>query len=360
MRGVARYTMGERGVGFVRAVLVWAVRLCGLVGWVAVAVACTWLLGVGAVPRPWNGLLAWGAVAAGCAVVRVGALWGLRRLGGTGGGVSLKKSDGSGSWAPYDRLEPEVLSRRRPPLGYVLGRSLESRAWIRLRTCAVWLLVGLASGALFVGLLGTGSGDDRVDALRDAGARVSTATVVERPGGVREDLSEDVVRGYSARLVVAVPGGPERLVVKGAYTYDEPRAGAEVAVLWAPSAPELGGYVHERKDLRALAGGRWSAFSGGGDGRDALVAFVLVMVIGCVLAAVFTFTAGTGALQRLAWSPGVQTVRAALIVAVFLGWRPLLLGDEASLPEELFAGGGFILVLLVYVFTSVGTIGDDD
>ncbi|WP_406458123.1 hypothetical protein OH768_28050 [Streptomyces sp. NBC_01622] len=316
-----------------RAVLVWTVRLCGPAGWVAVAVACVWLLGVGAVPRPWNGVLAWGAVAAGCAVVRAGALWGLRRIEGSGGGVSLNKSNGGGSW--------------------------ESRGWIRVRTCAVWLLVGLASGALFVGLLGAGSGDDRVDALRDAGARVSTATVVERPGGVREDLSEDVVRGYSARLVVAVPGGPERLVVKGAYTYDKPRGGAEVEVLWAPSAPELGGYVHERKDLSALAGGRWSAFSGGADGRDALVAFVLVMVVGCVLAAVFTFAAGPVALQRLAWSPGVQTVRTALIVAVFLGWRPFLLGDEASLPEELFAGGGFILAPLVYVFTSVGTIGDD-
>ncbi|MFE2419812.1 hypothetical protein [Streptomyces hokutonensis] len=304
-----------------RAVLVWTVRLCGRVGWVAVAVACTWLLGVGAVPRPWNGVLAWGAVAAGCAVVRAGALWGVRRLGGSG-----NKSYGGGSWASYDRMGPEVLGRRRPPLGYVLGCHLESRVRIRVRTCAVWLLVGLASSALFVGLLGSGSGDDRVDALRDAGARVSTATVVERPGGVREDLSEDVVRGYSARPVVAVPGGPERLVVKGAHTYDKPRAGAEVAVLWAPSAPEQGGYVHERKDLRALAGGRWSAFSGGAAGRDALVAFVLVMVIGFVLAAVFTFTAGPEALQRLTWSPGVQTVRAAL---------------------------------LVYVFTSVGTIGDD-
>ncbi|MEV0740184.1 hypothetical protein AB0I51_30590 [Streptomyces sp. NPDC050549] len=52
-------------------------------------------------------------------------------------------------------------------------------------------------------------------------------------------------------------------------------------------------------------------------------------------------------------------MRAALGVAVFLGRRPFLLGHEASLLEELFAGGGFILVLLVYVFTSVGTIGDD-
>ncbi|MFJ9893797.1 hypothetical protein ACIQPR_10745 [Streptomyces sp. NPDC091280] len=101
-------------------------------------------------------------------------------------------------------------------MGDVLGIDFDSRGWIRAPTCAVWLLVGFASAALFVGLLGTGGGDDRVDALRDAGARVSAATVVERPGAVREDLSEDVVRGRTARLVVAVPGGPGRLAVKGA------------------------------------------------------------------------------------------------------------------------------------------------
>ncbi|MEV6501385.1 hypothetical protein [Streptomyces prunicolor] len=336
-----------------RSVLVWTVRLCGLVGWIAVAVACVWLLGIGSVPRPWNGPLAWGAVAAGCAVVRAGALWGMRRSRKPGDSVSLNKPRDE----CYDRPRPELLGSR-PQLGDVLGIRFDSPAWIRTRTCAVWLLVGFASGALFVGLMATGSRNDRVDSLRDAGARVSTATVVERPGAVREDLSEDVVRGYSARLVVAVPGGPERLAVKGAYTYDKPSAGTEVEVLWAPSAPELGGYVHERKDLSALAEGRWSAFSGGADGRDSLVALVLVMVVGGVLAAVFTFTAGPEALQRLAWSPGVQTVRAALTAAVFLGWRPLLLGHEASVPEELFAGGGFILVLLVYVFTSVRTIGD--
>jgi len=337
----------------VRSVLVWTVRLCGLVGWIAVAVACAWLLGVESVPRPWNGPLVWGAVAAGCAVVRAGALWGVWRSRRPGDPVSLTKP--REEW--YDQPRPELLGSR-PPLGYLLGTRLDSPALIRARTCAVWLLVGFASGALFVGLMATGSRNDRVDSLRDAGARVSTATVVERPGAVREDLSEDVVRGYSARLVVAVPGGPERLAVKGAYTHDKPRAGTEVEVLWAPSAPELGGYVHERKDLDTLAEGRWSAFSGGADGRDSLIAFVLVVVLGCVLAPVFAFTAGPGALQRLAWSPGVQTVRAALTAAVFLGWRPLLLGQEPSVPEELFAGGGFILVVLVYVFTSVRTIGD--
>ncbi|MGH1551753.1 hypothetical protein ACRAWF_05015 [Streptomyces sp. L7] len=94
------------------------------------------------------------------------------------------------------------------------------------------------------------------------------------------------------------PGrGPERLVVKGAYTYDKPRAGAEVEVPWLRRRPSWADTCMSARSARARRG-RWSAFSGGGDGRDALVAFVLAMVIGCVLAAVFTFTAGPEALQR--------------------------------------------------------------
>ncbi|MFI6466742.1 hypothetical protein [Streptomyces sp. NPDC050528] len=110
----------------------------------------------------------------------------------------------------YDQPRPELLGSR-PPLGHVLGTRLDSPAWTRTRTCAVWLLVSFASGA-----------------------RVRTATVVERPGAVRKDLSEDVVRGCSARLVVAGPGVPE---------------------------------------------GHWSAFSDGTDGRASLVGFVLVLLV---------------------------------------------------------------------------------
>jgi hypothetical protein len=62
----------------VRVVLVWTVRLCAVAGWVATAVACVWLLGVGPTPKPWEGPLVWGAVAAGCAVVRALVLWVLR------------------------------------------------------------------------------------------------------------------------------------------------------------------------------------------------------------------------------------------------------------------------------------------
>ncbi|MFJ9005203.1 hypothetical protein [Streptomyces canus] len=320
-----------------RFALVWTVRLVGLVGWVAAAVACWWLLGVASTPRPWTGPLVWGAVAAGCAVLRAGALWGLRPGSGR---VVLEKSGSGGA------------------LDEVLGFSFDSAGWIRARSGAVWLLVTFACGALFVGLMTGTAGNERVAELRDAGAEVSAARVVEPPREVRADLSEDVVRGYTSRLVVAVQDdGPAGLATR-AYTHDEPRVGAEVEVLWARSAPELGGYVHEREDLRTLAAGRWEAFPDGANGRDALLAFVLAMVTVGVFALVLTFTPGPRALQELAWSAPVQTVYAVLITAVFVGWRPLLLGDGASVAEGLLGVGGFGLLVLTYMLVAGRSIGE--
>ncbi|MEU6354451.1 hypothetical protein ABZ896_34850 [Streptomyces sp. NPDC047072] len=309
-----------------RATLVWTVRVSGVVGWFAAAVACWWLLGVAYTPRPWTGPLVGGAVVTGCAVVRAAALWGLRRGHAR---VDLEKASGA----------------------------FESVGWVRARAGALWLLLTFACGALFVGLMTAGMGNERVAELRDAGARVSTATVVESPRAVREDLSEDVVRGYTSRLVVAVPDGPERLATR-AYTHDRPRTGTEVEVLWAPSAPELGGYVHERESLRTLAAGRWEAFPEGANGRDALVAFILAMVTIGLFALVFTFTAGPRALQELAWSAPVQTFYAVLVTAVFAGWRPLLTGDPVSPVEGLLGVGGFGILVLTYMFMAGRTIGE--
>ncbi|MET7733871.1 hypothetical protein ABZT02_21245 [Streptomyces sp. NPDC005402] len=316
-----------------RFALVWTVRLCGAVAWIAAAVACWWLLGVAATPRPWTGPLVWGAVAAGCAVLRAGALWGLRH--GSGG------------------VPPEKL---RAALDEALGFSFDSAGWVRARSGALWLLVTFACGALFVGLMTAGTGDEQVAELRDAGAEVSTARVVEPPRAVREDLGEDVVRGYMSRLVVAVPDGPARLATR-AYTHDEPRVGAEVEVLWARSAPELGGYVHERESLRTLAAGRWEAFPAGANGRDTLLAFVLAMVAVGVFALVLTFTPGPRALQKLAWSAPVQTVHAVLLTAVLVGWRPLLMGDGTSVAEGLLGVCGFGLLVLTHMVMAGRSIG---
>ncbi|MGW7380799.1 hypothetical protein [Streptomyces sp. NPDC054794] len=101
------------------------------------------------------------------------------------------------------------------------------------RTAVVWLLVAFTSGAMFACLMSM-STNDRVERLRDAGAEVGTARVVGKPLRIRTELDdEDRAKGYAARLALAVDGGPERLLVKGAYTYDKPRAGTRVEVLWA-------------------------------------------------------------------------------------------------------------------------------
>ncbi|MFE7358231.1 hypothetical protein ACFU8Q_35245 [Streptomyces sp. NPDC057543] len=325
-----------------RSALVWTVRLSGAVGWIATGVACVWVLGIAAVPAPRVGPLAWGAVAAGCAVLRCGALWALRdRVRGTG--VQLRKADaGSG-------------------VGEVLGLSLDSpsKGWVKARTGAVWFLVAFSTGALFAATMVVGSGGGKREALRDAGAEVSVATVVQRPRAVEKDMSEDVVRGYYSRLVVSVPGGPERLDVKGAYTFDRPRSGSTVDVLWASSEPELGGYVHDGSDLSMYAEGRWDAFPGGAQGRNARLALILVACVAGVFGLVLTLTGGSEALQWLAWYPIARTVRALATVVVFLGWRPVLMGVEPNAVEGLLSVTGILLPMLVYLFTSVGTIGDD-
>ncbi|MBB4711471.1 hypothetical protein BJ965_001353 [Streptomyces luteogriseus] len=334
-----------------RSLLIWVVRLCALVGWVATAVACFWLLGATAMPRPWTEPYVWGAVAVACAVVRVLALWGLRVLPGEnrtpGEPVSLSKV--------ADRRSVSGSVSLSEALGFSFSDLDEARGWIKLRTGAVWALVAFASGAFFVALLTSANAGEKLDDLRTAGAEASTATVVGGPQAIREELTDEhAVKGYVSRLVVSVPGGPGRLPVRGAYTYDRPRAGTEVDVLWARSAPELGGYVNESKNLRVLAEARWNAFADDELGVASLLAFlVIVVVFGGVLGVVFTLAPQADVLQRLAGSAPFQTVRAALAVAVFWAWSPTLLGHEAGVLQLLLAGASFLLVLLGYVCTSV-------
>ena len=87
------------------------------------------------------------------------------------------------------------------------------------------------------------------------------------------------------------------------------------------------------------------------------MAFVVLAVIGgAVLTTCFTIGAHADSLRQLAWSPLAQTVRTGLTVGMFLGWRPLLLGREPTLTEMAFAGGGFLLVLAVYIGSSLRTL----
>lgn len=311
--GAVRRMLSGSGM---RTALVWTVRLSSLAGWVSTLVACWWLLGATAMARPWVQPFVWGAVATGCAVLRVVALWLLREV-------------------PDGEFADEF--------------------WVKLRTFLLWLLVAFSSGALFVALLTSSDSGDKLDSLRDAGAEVSTATVVERQS-VREELSDGAVKGYVSRLVVAVPGGVERLTVRGAYTEDKPREGTEVEVLWARSDPGLGGYANESKDLTALAESRWQAFQDDELGDASLVAFIVIVGFGSLMAPLFAVLCDADELQRRAWSPGTQTVRAVLTVAVFWGWSPFMLGHQPSLAHALCAAGGFVLILVVYLFSSAASI----
>ncbi|WP_435281596.1 hypothetical protein [Streptomyces koelreuteriae] len=228
--------------------------------------------------------------------------------------------------------------------------------WVKLRTGALWVIVAFSSAVFAVVLLTSSNAGDKLDDLRDAGATVSTATVVERQSA-RQELSDGVVKGYVSRLVVSVPGGAERLAVRGAYTYEKPGKGAEVDVLWARSDPGLGGYSNESKDLATLAENRWNAFQDDESGAGSLIAFVVVALIGVVLTSLFTLLPDADDLQEVAWSAPFQTVRTALATLVFWGWSPMMLGMQPSVPQVIVAVGSSCLVLLGYVLTSLRGFG---
>ncbi|WP_127356294.1 hypothetical protein [Actinacidiphila soli] len=318
--------------------LTWSARICAVVGYVATAVACAWLLGMAALAPPHTVPLVWGGVAATCAVVRTAALWGVRSVKPR---VSLAKP---ASASRYDQAMVDLSFDNSP-------------SWVKARTCGMWALVAFAAGALFVPVV-SGSPGQTISALQKAGATVSTAVVVEAPSSVEKDLSEDIVRGYYANLVVSVPDGPGRLSVHRAYTRDRPHQGASVEVLWSPSAPRIGGVVHERRDLHLYAQPRWEAFPDSAGGRDALFALIIVTFVGLVIGLLITLGSDSEALQELAWSPVAQTVRAVVIVGLYLAWLPMLTAHKLSGLTGLFAASGFMTVLLVYCFTSVRAIGE--
>ncbi|MET8448593.1 hypothetical protein [Streptomyces sp. NPDC005209] len=70
------------------------------------------------------------------------------------------------------------------------------------------------------------------------------------------------------------------------------------------------------------------------------------------MASVFSLAPDADSLQERAWSVPAQTVRGLFVVGLYLARRPILLGQEASVASYLFAGGGFVLILLVYAFTT--------
>ncbi|MCM1976079.1 hypothetical protein [Streptomyces sp. G1] len=158
--------------------------------------------------------------------------------------------------------EPDRKARPRPS-----GPGSGALA-VRAREAAVWLLIALASAALLVAPFQQHHREAEPE-LRRAGAPVATAVVARAPSGVHAHTSEGQVLGSTSRLELTVPGGAEP-VRASAYTYEEPKAGDRVLLLYAPSEPALEGRVDERKDLWSVAGpGSWDPFPQADEAREA-------------------------------------------------------------------------------------------
>ncbi|WP_407839290.1 hypothetical protein ACE1OC_27695 [Streptomyces sp. DSM 116496] len=159
------------------------------------------------------------------------------------------------------------------------------------REAAVWLLIALASAALLVASFQQHHREAEPE-LRRAGAAVATAVVARAPSGVHPHTSEGRVQGWTSRLELTVPGSAET-VRASAYTYEEPKAGDRVLLLYAPSRPALEGRVDARKDLRSVAAGSgtgpgsWDPFPQADEARKALLPAARLLALALHLRALY-------------------------------------------------------------------------
>ncbi|MCP3758069.1 hypothetical protein [Streptomyces sp. TBY4] len=189
-------------------------------------------------------------------------------------------------------------------------------AAVWLRRAAALLVLIVASAALTV--IGTASGDGTVRAVKEAGPVVGTGTVAE-VAQVRVRYERKTPKGYRSTLILRTPDGT-RITARDVETLAEPRPGKTYEVLWAPSAPELGGFADPRYGVSKYLDDRWgwTAASWGWLGGAAVV------VLGIMLP-LMSMT-GTRVLHRLARRPLPQFVQAAVVTAVFVGLHPVLTG----------------------------------
>lgn len=186
-----------------------------------------------------------------------------------------------------------------------------------LRQGAVWALVVVAFAATNV--LGVSHGSQHVRSLLRAGAEYGTATVAE-VSHVREVWNgEEEPVGYDATLVVTTRLG-SRVRSEKAFTPHRPEPGSRVRILWAPTAPELGGLVGKDGPLDRYVKRDWGpTLRGVGP-----AAFVLLLVLTCMLPV--AVGAEADSLQEQAWSPFAQTVHALAVTGILAGALPYLTG----------------------------------
>ncbi|MFD5422762.1 hypothetical protein ACFWJT_32700 [Streptomyces sp. NPDC127069] len=287
--------------------LTWSVRISGLLAFTAAAALAVWTAGLAnGVPLPSPGLteLAW--VVGGLVWLRVLALW-------------AWWFDEEYGWLPTRPERPVSLTKggRPGPLRRLADREYESTAWVFLRQSAVWSLVVVAIAAMNV--LGSSHGSPYVRSLLQAGAAYTTATVAEVSDvdEVRNGDEELVV--YHTTLAVTTPQG-SRVRSDTAFTPHRPEPGDQVRVLWAPTAPELGGLVGTDEPLDRYLKRDWGpTLRGVGP-----AALALLLVLTCMLPT--AVGAEADGLQEQAWSPFAQTVHAAAVTAVLAAVLPYLTG----------------------------------
>ncbi|MFD6246393.1 hypothetical protein [Streptomyces roseolus] len=311
-----------------------------MVAYAAAAALALWTAGLPAgVPLPTPGLvpLAWTVV--GLVWLRVLALclwwaddnfgW-FRRRGDDGPkrppAVSLDKGA-----APLRRARPGPLRR-------LASYEYESVPWVFLRQSFVWLLVVLAVVAL--GGFSRAHTSQYVRSLVQAGAAHATATVVKAEDVREQRDDEDAVTGYRATLVLSVPGGAQ-VRVEDASTAGRPKPGGRVGLLWAPTAPELGGIVGKGADLERYLDRSWGLTLSG----TAFGLLPLLLVLACVLPV--AIGAEADSLQEQAWSPLDQTVHAAAVTGFLLLAMPYLTGTFTGGGAPLGAAGIGLLALYV-------------
>ncbi|MDY0813961.1 hypothetical protein [Kitasatospora purpeofusca] len=317
-------------------VLVWVARVSAVGAWAVLSVAIVWAFGLGGgTRRPLTTLDTLGRIGIGLLWLRVAALWAAKAVR---------------VWTRRERHRVSLSKDAAPPR-FRVPLTFDAAPWVWVRLAAVLLLLPVA--AALPGALNAMDGGEAVRALKNAGAVLSTATVVGVTDAEEVEDSDGVVTHYDSDLELVLPDG-SRITAWGADTAEEPRADDRVQVLWAPSAPQLVPLVRT-EDLSQHVD---TGMTIGGMRLFLLLFFGLFFVCFVVPLSV---AAGADELHDLAWRPLAQTALPVLATLLFLWIRPLLTGVGIGGPESVLPAvfGGFAVpLLLLYIGLAVRALLD--
>ncbi|MFJ8436790.1 hypothetical protein ACIQ9P_36405 [Kitasatospora sp. NPDC094019] len=311
-------------------VLVWVARVSAVGAWAVLSVAIGWGFGLGTGTRqPLTALDTLARIGIALLWLRVAALWAAKAVR---------------MWSRRGRSRVS-LSKDIRPLRLRVPSTLDAAPWVRVRVAAVVLLLPFAA-ALPAALSAMDGGAD-VRAIKNAGAVLSTATVVGVTDAEAVEDPDGMVTHYDSDLELALPDGV-RITARGADTTGEPRTDDRVQVLWAPSAPRLNPMVRT-SDL--------SPYVDTGTTIGGMRLFLLLffgLFFACFVAPL-SVAAEADQLHSLAWRPLAQTTVPVLATFLFLWIRPLLTGVGLGGPESVLPAvyGGFAIPLL-FLYIGLG------